>query len=533
MTVATSTNRVTYNGDGSTTAFPFTTFGIFAASELKVIKRSSAGVETTLTLNADYAVTLTTPAALPSVGHIDLLGAYLASPPIAGETLLLYRDLPMTQLISVAEGGPLPAASLNESHDRAVMLLQQLSEALGRSVQLPISSSFSGLTLPDPVALHFLRWNAAATALENMLVVSPGALSVSTFIETLLDDIDAATARATLGAQASHANLAALAGLSGAARKFPYFTASGAMALSDSPELVSNLKPTVNAAVNKLDIFTKSGGAVPDASNPITVAIPDGNGHTFRTRAAAYLSGTSQIILADAANYWGKGSLDAEIKTAWLYAIWDGTGIVWALGGYSGFNVVPTTTTVTDDDYFLLEASSTYTRNAAHYCVPVAKIRYQYDTADTPDHTIQASGGLAPQVIWGSKSDYGKSVLLVTTATAAVDFAEQSPLSVVVKQSGVFRADARAYGDASGAAPSLQVFVKSGSATYGSAIYKARSALMVGAATISASTFAEFSVNAGDTVHFGFALSAPSGTRRLYGEDSLLGVTGLTIRRCD
>jgi len=180
-------------------------------------------------------------------------------------------------------------------------------------------------------------------------------------------------------------------------------------------QMIYNLKPVINAAVNKLDIFSKSGGADPDASNIVAVAIPDGNGFVFRSRAAAYLSGTSQIVMADAANYWGKGSLDAEIKTAWLYAIWDGTGIVWALAGYSGFTRVPTTTTATDDDYFLLEDGSTYARSNDHYCVSVAKIRYQYDTADTPDHTIQATVIDAPQVVWNPKSDYGYTCLLYTS----------------------------------------------------------------------------------------------------------------------
>ena len=96
---------------------------------------------------------------------------------------------------------------------------------------------------------------------------------------------------------------------------------------------VVNLKPVVNGTVNKLDIFTKSGGAAPDATNFFTVSIPDGNGYTARTRAAAYLSGTSQFIMADATDYWTKGDLAAEIKTAYVYAIWDADGgIVWALG---------------------------------------------------------------------------------------------------------------------------------------------------------------------------------------------------------
>jgi hypothetical protein len=119
-------------------------------------------------------------------------------------------------------------------------------------------------------------------------------------------------------------------------------------------DLVGNLKLVVNATVNKLDIFTKTGGAVPDATDYFTVDIPDGNGYTARTRKAAYLSGTSQFIMADATNYWSKGDLAAEIKTAYVYAIWDSAGgIVWALGGYSGFTRVPASTIETDDDFFL------------------------------------------------------------------------------------------------------------------------------------------------------------------------------------
>jgi hypothetical protein len=301
--------------------------------------------------------------------------------------------------------------------------------------------------------------------------------------------------------------------------------------------LVINLAPTVNAAVNKLDIFSKSGGAAPTVSNVIAVAIPDGNGHTLRTRAAAYLSGTSQIVLANATNYWSKGVLASEIKTAWLYAIWDGTGIVWALAGYSGFNRVPTTTTETDDDYFLLEASSTYTRSNDHYCIAVAKIRYEYDTADDPDHTIQATVEDAPRVIWNPKSDYGKTVNLATTITSGSDI-NQSVCSAVVPQSGRYLISGHVYAHCNAAAACLGLYIKKGSATYGSAVQKAY--------TYNDSNYAPSNyfasaaipgviawLNAGETIHLGAVVTATTGNRVVNGDDSTVGGTQLTFTRID
>jgi hypothetical protein len=303
--------------------------------------------------------------------------------------------------------------------------------------------------------------------------------------------------------------------------------------VANREQTLVNLKPAVNAAVNKLDIFTKSGGAVPDATNILNVIIPDGSGYTARSRAAAYLSGTSQFIMADATDYWSKGDLAAEIKTAWLYAIWDGTGIVWALAGYSGFNMVPTTTTVGDDDYFLLEASSTYTRNNAHYCVCVGKIRYEYDTGDAPDHTIQATVENAPQVIWNPKSDYAKSAWLASNNVSGADITEYSVVSMVVKQSGRYFALGIVTGTGAGGYSEMHSYIKTGSATYGSAAEKAQG---VGGGIASLATPAPVQclvyINAGDTIHLGGSSLAASGNRTIYGS-TFGNSTGLTIERKD
>ena len=298
--------------------------------------------------------------------------------------------------------------------------------------------------------------------------------------------------------------------------------------------LVDNLKPYVNASVNKLDIFTKSGGAVPDASNIISVAIPDGNGHTFRSRAAAYLSGTSQFIMADAANYWSKGSLDAEIKTAYVYAIWDGTGIVWALAGYSGFTRVPASTTETDDDFFLLEASSSYTKVVTDYCVCVGKIRYQYDTADAPDHTIQATVLDAPQVLWNPKSDYAKRTTLSTSNVSGGDIAEYAAVAMIVKQSGGYNIKAITDSQGAGVNNAYKIYMKTGSSTYASAVYKAYGESYNAAAGYSNTVIAiadNILLSAGDSIHMGANITSGSGNRTLYGDNYKVGCTALMFTR--
>ena len=309
------------------------------------------------------------------------------------------------------------------------------------------------------------------------------------------------------------------------------------------PAHISNLKPVVASAA-VLDIFTKSGGAAPNATNVINVDIPDGNGYTPRTRSGSVASGTSIFTLADAANYWSKGSLDAEIKTAWLYAIWStaDSGIVLALGGYSGFTIVPTTTTVTDDDYFLLEGSSTYSRAATDFCIAVCKIRYQYDTADTPDHTIQSTGENAPQVIWNPKSDYGYSKWLATTITSASDLAEAAIVGLQVKQSGNYSISGQIYCAGTGSSVIVrQAFIKTGNATYGSASYNGFSV----SNTPSTSAYGQslplmprsIYLNAGDYIHLGGAVTnGTSGNRIIFGETeggSGVKATGISFRRND
>ncbi len=195
MTVATTANRQSYNGDDATIEFVFT-FKAFEASDIKVVVRSALGVETTLTLDTDYTVAVLA----TTGGTVTLIGTYAATPPATGETVTVYRDLPYTQEIDPVENDPQRADVAEEGLDRAVILIQQLKDAISRSIQLPVSTAFSDLSLPEPVAGKYLGWNDDGDALENRELIS--SVGVSTFMAGLLNDEDAAAALTTLGVSA-------------------------------------------------------------------------------------------------------------------------------------------------------------------------------------------------------------------------------------------------------------------------------------------------------------------------------------------
>ncbi len=104
-----------------------------------------------------------------------------------------------------------------------------LGVAIGSDVQAwdAALDDFAGLTQGTDKLPYFSSSTAMATA------------DFTSYARTLLDDADAAAARTTLGVvigtnvQAYDAELAALAGLTSAGNKLPYFTGSGTASLAD------------------------------------------------------------------------------------------------------------------------------------------------------------------------------------------------------------------------------------------------------------------------------------------------------------
>lgn len=161
MTVSSTTNKVSYNCNGSQTVFDFN-FKIFAESDLIVTLVDSNGNETTLTLNTHYTIN-TEP--WPNGGSITTI---TEDPYDSGNTLVILRQLPLTQAIDYLTSGNFPAESHEEGLDRAVMILQEAMELTKRCLAFKVDSNFSDLTLPDPVAGQYLRWKPDSGGLENI-----------------------------------------------------------------------------------------------------------------------------------------------------------------------------------------------------------------------------------------------------------------------------------------------------------------------------------------------------------------------------
>lgn len=205
MTVSTSTNKVFHNGNSVATIFAYP-FRILSSAHLEVYVSTDGSTYTLQTEGGagtyDYTVT----------GVGDLSGGSVMfnnPPPTVTQGVLLLRSVPLTQISDYVNGDEFPMDVLEDDLDKAMMCIQQLNEEGTRSLQLPITSTFTN-QVPEPVVSKALFTKADGTGFEWLNVSDLGATAVSAFMATVLDDATAAEARTTLGAAAS--NDAALTG---------------------------------------------------------------------------------------------------------------------------------------------------------------------------------------------------------------------------------------------------------------------------------------------------------------------------------
>jgi microcystin-dependent protein len=207
MTVSSNVARNDFVGTGGTATYAYS-FRIFASSDLEVTTRTSANVQALLVLTTDYTVTGVGAA---SGGTITLVAGNLAS----GSALTIRRVRPRTQLTDVRNQGPFLASLHEDAFDHLLMLVQQLQDQLDRCVKLPVVEAGETATTVLPAATgtggrasKTFAWDSSGN-ISAATSMTTGSLTVSAFIETLIDDATAAAARTTLGFSGASGTVAA------------------------------------------------------------------------------------------------------------------------------------------------------------------------------------------------------------------------------------------------------------------------------------------------------------------------------------
>jgi hypothetical protein len=260
MTVSSETNKVTYSGNGSTTAFS-TSFTFASADEVVVTLVAANGTQTTWARGTQYTLT---GAGTGSAGTVTVSTSPTDYTPAAGTTLVVQLRPDFLQETSLPRGGTVPPATLEAMHDTRVRQILRVKDDLDRSLKAPIAeASISDLPLSATRANKVLGFDGSGNPTASTLSladIEAGATNAAASATAAANSATAASNSATaasnsataadasaIAAAASEANAAAT--LAGALQ-----AANNLDDVADAPTALANLgAEPANAAILKAD----------------------------------------------------------------------------------------------------------------------------------------------------------------------------------------------------------------------------------------------------------------------------------------
>jgi len=147
-----------YVGNGSATAYTYN-FKILSSADIKVLVNGVVQ-----TLSTHYSVS--------GVGASNGGTVTFVTAPANGLPVTLMRNQPVSQLTNYTANSAYNALTVMRDFDKQTMVGQMLAERAQRTLLLGEKSTYSALTIPDPVSGNFVRWKSDLTGLENVTLVN-------------------------------------------------------------------------------------------------------------------------------------------------------------------------------------------------------------------------------------------------------------------------------------------------------------------------------------------------------------------------
>lgn len=244
MTLASSTSRVSYAGNGVTTNFSFPYYFILEADLTVIVKDDVTLVETTKVLNTHYTVT----------GEGNQAGGTVifGTAPAANTTVSIFRDPQVVQETDLVENDKLPAESVEQTLDKLTMVAQRHADLLTRAIRLTDGVPTADF---DPELPEDLAGTADVVLITNPtgdgFIVGPTATDIA---NAQTNAAAAAASAAAAAASASSASTSATQAASSVASVFGQDVVFKTFA--DSPVTI------LDADKGKIFVFDATGGNI-------------------------------------------------------------------------------------------------------------------------------------------------------------------------------------------------------------------------------------------------------------------------------
>ena len=405
MTVSSTTTRNSYSGNGSTTTFAYG-FKIFADADLTVILRASTGAETVQTLTTHYTVT--------NAGNASGGNVVFGSAPASGVTVVLRRNVALTQSTDYVANDPFPAATHEDALDRLTFIAQQIQEELDRSIKVSKTNTISSS-----------EFTTSASDRANKLLSFDGDGDL-TVTEGKVDTVTASASAVSAGGSPT--------------ASATYTASSGALALAlGLPTGATGA--TGNSAGLQMTFSNSTSDADPGAGKlALNNATLSSVSVMFFDDADDNSADISSFVQSfdDASNATARGLIHIEKEgTASTFALYKVTG---AVTDASGYTKVPVSHLVSNGTFSNADG---------------LRVDFSYSGNDGAGSLTEVSGDTSPQ-LGGNLDMNGQDI--VTTSNATIDLAPNGTGTVVVRgntNSGaiVFNCESNSHGQTVQAQP--------------------------------------------------------------------------------